>query len=105
VAAFRKHFAIYSGRSGGASAASNAGVPAELWGQHDDLSTWEAQKRYMKSDPTRLLLVSRAVMGPQKTPAPDVWFECESAGAPSEMAEEEQAPDVVKVPSSAFAWS
>ncbi len=30
--AFRKQFATKSGRSGGASAASNAGVPAELWG-------------------------------------------------------------------------
>ena len=33
---FRKQFATQSGRSGGASAASNAGVPAELWGQHGD---------------------------------------------------------------------
>ncbi len=32
VAAFRKQFATQSGRSGGASAASNAGVSAELWG-------------------------------------------------------------------------
>jgi hypothetical protein len=36
VAAFRKKFARQSGRSGGASAASNADVPAELWGQHGD---------------------------------------------------------------------
>ena len=34
VVAFRKQFATQSGRSGGASAASNAGVLAELWGQH-----------------------------------------------------------------------
>jgi hypothetical protein len=33
---FRKQFATQSGRRGGASAASNAGVPAELWGQHGD---------------------------------------------------------------------
>jgi hypothetical protein len=36
VATFRKKFATQSGRSGGASTASNAGVPAELWGQHGD---------------------------------------------------------------------
>ena len=105
VAAFRKQFATQFGRSGCAFAASNAGVPAELWGQHGDLSTWEAQKRYMKSDTARLLSVSRAAMGPPKTPASDVRIECESAGAPPEMAEEEQAPDVVGMPSGAFVWS
>jgi hypothetical protein len=50
VAAFKKQFATLSGKSSGASASSNAGVPSELWGQHGDWSTWEAQKRYMKSD-------------------------------------------------------
>ena len=34
VVAFRKLFASQSGRSGGASAASNADVPVELWAQH-----------------------------------------------------------------------
>jgi hypothetical protein len=34
--AFRKYIATQSGRSGGASAASNGGVPAELWGHHRD---------------------------------------------------------------------
>ncbi len=32
VAAFRKQLATQTGRIGGASAESNAGVPAELWG-------------------------------------------------------------------------
>jgi len=105
VAAFCKQLATQSGRSGGASAASNAGVPAELWRHHGDWSTWDAQKRYMKSDTARLLSVSRAAMGPPKTPASDVRIECESAGAPPEMAEEEQAPDVVGMPSGAFVWS
>jgi hypothetical protein len=36
VAAFRKQFATQFRRSGGASAASNAGVLAELWGQPGD---------------------------------------------------------------------
>jgi integrase len=105
VGAFRKQFATHSGRSGGASAASNAGVPAELWGQHGDWKSWEAQKRYMKTDTPRLLSVSRADMGPLKTTAPDVRIECESAGAPPEMAEEEEPPVVVGVPAGAFAWS
>jgi len=59
----------------------------------------------MKSATTRLLSVSRAAMGPLKTMAPDVRILCESAGATPEMAEEEQAPGVVGVPSGAFAWS
>ncbi len=33
---FRKQFATHFGWSGGASVAANAGVPAELWGQHGD---------------------------------------------------------------------
>ena len=42
---------------------------------------------------------------PPKTPAPDVRIEFESAGAPPEMAEDEQTPVVVGVPMEAFAWS
>ena len=36
VALFKKQLAAQSGRSGSASAAANAGVPAELLGQHGD---------------------------------------------------------------------
>jgi hypothetical protein len=36
VALFKKQRATQSGRSGSASAAANAGIPAELWGQHGD---------------------------------------------------------------------
>jgi len=63
------------------------------------------KKRHTKSDTTRLLSVSRAAMVPPKTVAPDVRIDCESAGALPEMAEEEQAPDVVRGPSGAFACS
>jgi len=104
-AAFRKQIATQSGRSGGASAASNAGVPAELLGQHGDWKSWEVQKRYIKTDIPRLLSVSRAAMGSPKTPTPDVRIEFESAGASPEMAEDEQPPVVVGVPTRAFAWS
>jgi hypothetical protein len=62
VAAFRKQLATQSGRSGNASAVSNAGVPCELWGQHGDWHSLQAQKVYMKSDVDSLLSVSRAAM-------------------------------------------
>ena len=59
----------------------------------------------MKTDTPRLLSMSRAAMGPPKTPAPDVRIEGESASAPPEMAEVEQPPVVVGVTTGAFAWS
>ena len=65
----------------------------------------DAQTRYTKSDTTSLLSVSRAAMCPSKTPAPVVRIEGESAGAPPEMTEREQPPDVVGVASVAFAWA
>jgi integrase len=105
LAAFRKQFATQSGRSGGASAAVNAGVSDELIGQHGDWKTKAAQRRYMKSDTTRLLSVSRAAMGSTKTPAPDVRIEDESAGVPPEVAEDDLPPVVIGVPPGAFAWS
>jgi hypothetical protein len=105
TAVFRKQFATQSNRSGGASAALNAGVSDELIGQHGDWKTKAAQRRYMKSDTTRLLSVSRAAMGLSKTPAPDVRIEGESAGVPPAMAEDDLPPDVIGVPPGAFAWS
>ena len=105
VADFRKQFATQSGRSGGASTASNAGVPVELWGQHGDWKSWEAQKRYMKADTSRLMSVSQAAMGSSRTPASDVRIEVESADSPPEPAEDEQPPVVVGIPTGAFAWS
>ncbi len=59
----------------------------------------------MKTETPRLVSVSRATMDTPMTPAPDVRIEFESAGAPSEMAEDEQPPVVVGVPTRAFAWS
>jgi integrase len=105
LAAFRKKFATQSGRSGGASAAVNAGVADELIGQHGDWKTKASQRRYMKSDSARLLSVSRAAMGSTKTPAPDVRIEDESAGVPPEMAEVDLPPEVIGVPPGAFVWS
>jgi len=97
VEAFRKQFATQSGRSGGVSAASNGGVPAELWGQHGDRKTLDAQKRYMKSHNTRLLLVSRAVMRPPTGMALDVRAGCSSAIAPPLVAGDNAPPEMVGV--------
>ena len=62
MALFIKQFATQSGRSGSASAAANAGVPAELWGHHGDWHSLAPQKVYMKSDKEFLLSVSREKM-------------------------------------------
>jgi hypothetical protein len=105
VTAFRKQFATQSGRSGGASAASNGGVPAELWGQHGDWQTLDAQKLYMKSNKTRSLSVSRAAMRLPKGLAPDVRTEYGSAVDTPLMAGDDAPPDVVGVPKGAFSWS
>ena len=105
VAVFRKQFATQSNRSGGASAALNAGVSDELIGQQGNRKTKAAQRRYMKSVSPRLLSVSRAAMGLPKTPVPDVRIEDESAGVPPVMAEDDLLPDVIGVPPEAFAWS
>ena len=102
--AFRKQFATQSGRSGGASAAANAGVPAELWGHHGDRKSFESQRRYMKIDPTRLLSVSRAATGLLKGLAPGERIGDESAGVPPEVAEEGLPPAVAGVPDEAFTW-
>ena len=126
VALFRKQFATQSGRSGSASAVANAGVPAELWGQHGDWASWKSQKVYMKSNETNLLSVSAAAMrlpagakpagragvGPAGDPPgagieeeEDVRTEGESAGAPPLSAGEDLPPEVIGVPSGAFTWS
>ena len=56
---FRKELGTQSGRSGGASAAANARVPYELWGQHGAWGS-RAQLAYMKRDTTSLMSVSQA---------------------------------------------
>ncbi len=105
VAAFRKQFATPSSQSGGASAASNGGVSAELWGQHGDRKILDAQKRYMKCDKIRLLSVSRAAMRLPTGMSPDARTECGSAVDPPLVAGDDAPPDVVGVPKGAFSWS
>jgi hypothetical protein len=126
LALFKKQWATQSGRSGSASAASNAGVPAEIWGQHGDWHSLDAQKVYMKTDKELLLSVSRAAMRlpevlmtpgrgvdvPAGAP-PDAGIEdeedlrmaAEPAGAPLVDAADDLPPVVVGVPQGAFQWS
>jgi hypothetical protein len=125
LALFKKQWATQSGRSGSASAAANAGIPAELWGQHGDWHSKEAQSVYMKSDKEHLLSVSRAAMRLLKAPGisgladvsadvpPDAGIEdeedvrtaAEPVGDPLVDAEDDLPPEVVGVPKGAFQWS
>ena len=79
---FSTVYGSQSGRSGAASAASNAGVSMELWGQHGAWKSVKSQANYMKRDPEAILSVSRAAM----TPVPAVFF-----GAPMPAAAERAA--------------
>jgi len=60
---FHSLYGSQSGRNGGASAASNAGIPLALWGQHGDLKSAATQRYYMKKDVPSILSVSLAAMG------------------------------------------
>jgi len=84
---------------------SNGGVPAELWGQHEDWKTLDAQKRYMKSDKTRWLSMSRAAMRLPTVRAPDVQTDCGSAVTPPFVAGDNSPLDMVGVSKGVFAWS
>ena len=57
-----KEFGSQSGRSGGASAAANAGVPWERWGQHGSSLSALAQRAYMQLFDDNILGVSRTIM-------------------------------------------
>ncbi len=126
VALFKKQWATQSGWSGIASAASNAGIPVELWGQHGVWHSLEAHKVFMKSDKESLLSVSRAAMrlseahriagravnepagappGAGTQDEEDVRTAVEPAGAPLADAEDDLPPEVVGVPQGAFQWS
>ena len=80
--------------------------PNGAMGHYGDRMSMASKKRYKESDKKQFMLfVSQSwpCMGPPKTPAPDVRIECESAGAPPKMAEEELLPDVVLAPFRVFA--
>ena len=60
--AFLLRFGTQSARSGGASAASNAGVPFEVWGQHGGWSSRASQLVYMACDVPTTLSTTVAIM-------------------------------------------
>ena len=66
---FLSRYGSQSGRSGGASASSNAGIPLELWGHHGNWKSEATQRCYMQKDAPSILSVSRVAMG-QHIPAP-----------------------------------
>ena len=84
---------------------ANSDVPKELWGQHGGWKSWDAQKRYMKSDKEHLISVSQAAMRLPKGTAPDVRIEEDSASCPPQQADDDSPPEVVGVPEGAFVWS
>ncbi len=64
----------------------------------------DAQKRCMKTHPTRLLSVSRAVMGLLEYPAQDKGIGGSGSNPPG-AGEDILLPDVVGVPNGAFVWT
>ncbi len=106
---FSSVYGSQSGRSGAASAAANAGVPMELWGQHGDWKSVASQKAYMKRDPASILSVSRATMtslkgDPFAAEPPAALLPLLAHAPPLEGPEEEALHLVVGVPEGSFAW-
>ena len=64
----------------------------------------DAQKRYMKTHPTRMLSVSRAAMDLLRCLAPNEGIGGSGSNPPG-AGEEVLLPDVVRVPDRAFAWT
>jgi integrase len=63
AAEFQRRFGTQSCRSGGASAAANAGIPFEVWGQHGSWRSRDAQLVYMSLDLDACLSTTRAILG------------------------------------------
>ena len=110
---FCKQFGTQSGRSGGASAASNAGVGVEIWGHHGAWASWESQKCYMERDRASVLSVTIAILGygnanvicaPEPDPRIDIRLE---SGDIVEITEgyDDVVTEVEGVPGGAFRWS
>ena len=59
---FKRRHGSQSVRIGSASAAYNAGIPVELWGEHGDWASFKRTHRYMKRDVKYILSVSFTAM-------------------------------------------
>ena len=89
--AFLKEFGSQSGRSGGASAAANAGIPWERWGQHGSWQSASAQRAYMQLSNENILEVSQTIM----TPRPEERLDID---------ETSEEVDVINNPHNPFMW-
>ena len=112
---FRAHYGAQSGRSGGASAAANAGVRQELWGAHGNWREWDSQQRYMEVSHDLSLSVSRAIMPGGALPtassavaSPEATDEREDDDATAAADLQGDGTDIVPetedVPTSHFTW-
>jgi hypothetical protein len=106
---FKAQYGTQSGRSGGASAASNADIDLELWGQHGDWASFKSQKRYMKKDVKALLSVSLAAMNvPSATPIvidKDIITDAREDSDDSQSTHfDDSIPSMDGIPDSAFHW-
>ena len=93
--AFLLQFGTQSGRSGGASAAANVGIPMERWGQHGSWHSVYAQRAYKQLSEENILQVSKTIM--EYRPA-DALLEEPAA------ADEDESLEVHGVPECAFRW-
>jgi hypothetical protein len=92
---FLLQFGTQSGRSGGASAAANAGIPMERWGQHGSKHSVSAQRAYMQLSEENILQVSRTIM--ESRPHDAVQAE-------SETVIDDESMEVQGVPEGVFRW-
>ena len=105
---FKTQYGSQSGRSGGASAASNAGIPIELWGQHGDWASFKSQKRYMKKDIKSILSVSLAAM---EAPSSNIDIPIDltldvrdDSGDSDSKNFDDSIPSMDGIPANAFCW-
>ena len=105
---FLSLYGSQSGRSEAASAASNAGISLELWGQHGDWISTAPQCCYMKKNTSSILSVSLAAMGQpaRRAPAPlgAPPLPIHSDYVPSTPPTDEVAYNMEGVPAGSFAW-
>jgi hypothetical protein len=106
---FKGQYGSQSGRIGSASAASNAGIIGELWGQHGDWASFKSQKRYMKRDVKSTLSVSVVAI---HLPSPIINapsalpFDIQDAESTSTTFDvlDDSIPIVEGIPTNSFRW-
>jgi len=104
---FKGKYGSQSGRIGPASAASNAGIPVELWGQHGDWASFKSIKRYMKRDVDSLLSVSKVAMKiPIMNEPLAISFDIRDDESPSTTFDvlDDSIPIVEGLPTNTFRW-